>query len=236
MNAPTAKRRPALPKITAHFAITTDGKISTKNRTPSLFTSPADKERLRTVRAAHDAILAGRGTVAADTMSMRLTDAALRKEREISGLPPEPLRVIISNTGRLDPAWKVFQPGGSPVVILSTTRMPERTRAALPHLCDLHLFDSGCVPLIPALQMLRADYNVKSIVCEGGGELVRSLAELDLLVEIQLTVAPVVFGGATAPTLTGLPGSFLPATLDFRIKSMEQIGDECVLNLIRSRR
>jgi len=236
MSTPVAKRRVPVPKITAHFAITMDGKISTKNRTPSQFTSPADKARLRTVRAAHDAILAGRGTVAADTMSMRLTDPALREERQSRGLPPEPLRVIISNTGRLDPAWKVFQPGGAPVVILSTTRMPQRSRATLAPLCDLHLYDAPTVSLVPALQMLRAEYGVKSIVCEGGGELVRSLAELDLLAEIQLTVAPVVFGGATAPTLTGLPGSFLPSTLDFRIKSLEQVGSECVLHLTRSRR
>lgn len=226
----------ALPKITAHFAITADGKISTKNRTPSLFTSPADKARLRTVRAAHDAILAGRGTVAADTMSMRLTDDTLRRERIAKGLPPEPLRVVLSNAGRLDPAWKIFQPGARPPVILSTTRMPQRTRAALAPLCDLHLFDTPSVPLVPALKMLRSDYGVKNIVCEGGGELVRSLADHDLITAIQLSIAPIIFGGATAPTLTGIPGDFLPRPLDFKIKSTTVIDGECVLHLTRSPR
>ncbi len=236
MKATKKKRTPPLPKITAHFAITADGKISTKNRTPSQFTSPADKARLRIVRASHDAILAGRGTVAADTMSMRLTDPSLRKARLERGLPPEPLRVIISNSGRLDPAWKVFQPGGAQVVVLSTTAMPQRKRNALAPLCDLHLFDQSTVPLVPALQMLRADYDIKTIVCEGGGELMRSLAELDLISNIQLTIAPIIFGGHLAPTMTGLPGDFLPHPLDFRIKSMEPIGDECVLHLVRKRR
>lgn len=228
--------RRTLPKITAHFAITADGKISTKNRTPSLFTSLADKARLRAVRAAHDAILAGRGTVAADTMSMRLTDSILREERIGRGQSPEPLRVVVSNAGRLDPAWKIFQPGGAPPVILSTTRMPQRTRSTLASLCDLHLFDAPVVPLVPALQMLRTDYGVKSIVCEGGGELLRSLAELDLINAIQLTIAPIIFGGAAAPTLTGIPSDFLPRPLDFRIKSVSQIGGECVLQLVRRRR
>jgi riboflavin-specific deaminase-like protein len=226
----------ALPKITAHFAITADAKISTKNRTPSLFTSPADKSRLRTVRAAHDAILAGRATVAADTMSMRLTDETLRQERLSRGLPLEPLRVVVSNAGRLDPAWKIFQPGGSTAVILSTTRMPQRTRSALAPLCDLHLFDSPSVPLVPALRMLCSDYGVKRIVCEGGGELVRSLAELDLISSIQLTIAPIIFGGAAAPTLSGIPGDFLPRPLDFKIKSTTVIDGECVLHLTRSPR
>lgn len=235
-HSPEPMRPEPLPKITAHFAITTDGKISTKNRTPSQFTSPADKERLRHVRAAHDAILAGRGTVAADTMSMRLSDTALREERAARGLPPEPLRIVVSNTGRLDPTWKIFHPGGSPPVILTTTRMPRRTREALAPLCDLHLYESTAVPLVPALKMLRADYGVKRIVCEGGGELLRSLAAEDLLDEIALTIAPVIFGGAAAPTLTGLPESLFPSPLDFRIKSTQTVGQECVLLLVRQRR
>ncbi len=92
------------PKIHAHFAMTADGKISTKNLTPSQFTSPAVKARIGEIRARHDAILAGRGTVAADTMSMRLSSEKLRAARIKQGLPPEPLRVVISNAGKIDPA------------------------------------------------------------------------------------------------------------------------------------
>jgi 2,5-diamino-6-(ribosylamino)-4(3H)-pyrimidinone 5'-phosphate reductase len=228
--------RTPFPKITAHFAITTDGKISTKNRTPSQFTSPADKKRLRLVRAVHDAVLVARGTVAADTMSMRLTDPALRKERTARGLTPEPLRVVMSNSGRLDSSWKIFKKGGAPLVILSTTRMPELTRSRIAPFCDLHLYEASIVPLESALKMLRKDYGVKRIVCEGGGQLFRSLAELDLLTELQLTIAPVIFGGAAAPSLTGIPGDFLPKALDFRIKKLESIGDECVVQLVRTRR
>jgi riboflavin biosynthesis pyrimidine reductase len=39
------------PKIHAHFAMTADGKISTKNLTPSQFTSPADKARIGEIRS-----------------------------------------------------------------------------------------------------------------------------------------------------------------------------------------
>jgi riboflavin-specific deaminase-like protein len=221
------------PKIHAHFAMTADGKISTKNLTPSQFTSTADKARIGEIRARHDAILAGRGTVAADTMSMRLSSEKLRAVRIKQGLPPEPLRVVISNAGKIDPSWKIFQNIGSPIVILSTTRMPQKLRAALAPLCDLHLYESPTVPLPAALAMLRAEYGVKSLVCEGGGALLRSLAAADLLDEIHLTLAPVLFGGAAAPTLTGLPGDFLPKPLAFRLAKMEALGDECLLHFKR---
>lgn len=225
----------SLPRIVAHMAVTADGKISTRRFTPSRFTSPADKARLHEIRAEHDAILAGRGTVAADTMSMRLSGDALRRARIENGKPAEPLRVVLSNAGKLDPSWKIFQYRGSPLVVFSTTRMPLKIRAAIAPLCDLHLFESPAVPLRAALAILRADYGVKSLVCEGGGELLRSLAAGDLIDEIQLTVAPVVFGGRRAPTLTGLPGAFLPHPLDFRIARMRTIGDECVLRLVREK-
>jgi riboflavin biosynthesis pyrimidine reductase len=81
--------------------------------------------------------------------------------------------------------------------------------------------------------MLRAEYGVKSLVCEGGGALLRSLATADLLDEIHLTLAPVLFGGAAAPTLTGLPGDFLPKPLEFRLAKMEALGDECLLHFKR---
>jgi riboflavin biosynthesis pyrimidine reductase len=47
------------------------------------------------------------------------------------------------------------------------------------------------------------------------------------------TVAPVLFGGASAPTLMGLPGDFLPQPLDFRIAKMETLCGECVLHFKR---
>jgi riboflavin-specific deaminase-like protein len=230
------KAKPSLPRIHAHFAVTADGRISTREFSPSLFTSPADKARLHTVRAAHDAILAGRGTVAADSMSMRLSREDLRAQRVEAGKPPEPLRVIISNKGSLDPGWKVFRHRGSPIVVLSTHLMPPATRRALEPLCELRLWNLDSVPLREALSMLRSDHDVRSLVCEGGGELLRSLAEEDLLDEIHLTVAPVVFGGRGAPSLTGLPAGFLPAPRKFRITSMEVAGGECFLTLRRQAR
>lgn len=229
-------KKPALPRIAAHMAATVDGKISTRRFTPSQFTSPADKARLHEIRAAHDAILAGRGTVAADTMSMRLSNEKLRAARIRRGLPAEPLRVVVSNAGRLDPAWKIFQHRGSPLVVFSTTRMPAQTRSAIAPLCDLYLFEAPAVPLRAAMALLRTAYGVRSLVCEGGGELLRSLAEGGMLDEIHLTVAPVVFGGSGAPTLTGLPGGFLANPMEFQIARLRTIGDECVLHLVRGKK
>ena len=61
------------------------------------------------------------------------------------------------------------------------------------------------------LQQLRSDYGVRQVACEGGAELFRSLLELQLVDQLNLTIAPYIFGGKDAPTLTGRGTAFLPS-------------------------
>jgi len=111
--------------------------------------------------------------------------------------------------------------------------MPSRVRASLSSLAELFLFESREVDLLAALRILRSDFSVKRLVCEGGGTLLRSLAALDLVDAIRLTVAPVVFGGKSAPTLTGRPGSFLHPLREFRIVRHVVVGNESCIELRR---
>ena len=53
----------------------------------------------------------------------------MRAEREARGQPAYPLRIIVSNEGRIDPALKIFQIDFSRIVIFSTTRMPRLSDA-----------------------------------------------------------------------------------------------------------
>ena len=224
------------PKVIANFAITADGKVSTRNRTPANFTSPRDKRRLLEIRATADAILVGRNTVTTDTMSMTLPDRALRAQRRAKGLAAQPLRIIVSNRGNLDAKWKVFQSSGARRIVFSTTRMPAATRRKLEPLCELHLFDLKSVPIANVLDVLRKIYNVRTLLCEGGPTLLRSLIEAGALDVLHLTVAPIIFGGADAPTLTGTGAEFLPSIAHFRLESMRAAGGECYLRYRAARK
>lgn len=233
--ASPAVARPRRPFVLAHFAMTADGKISTRSLTPSQFTSGADKRRLQEVRADADAVLAGRGTVAADTMSMGLSAADLRARRTARGQTPVPLRVLVTNAGRLDLSWKVFRYRESPLIVFTSSQMPGRVRAAVARKAELYVFPGRAVDLAQALQILRADFGIKRLVCEGGGTLLKSLAERDLVDGIQLTIAPRIFGGRDAPTLTGRLGNFLDPLRSFRIVRHEVVGAECCVELRRIR-
>lgn len=206
------------PHVCVNFALTWDARVSTRNHTPSDFSSPRDKRRLLEIRATGDAVLVGVGTVAADHMTMTLPG-------EVNG----PLRVLVSNSGRIDPALRVFTKSTPPIVIFSTQRMSQRTRTNLAHMADLWLHEGGTVDLTRVLATLRAEYRVRRVVCEGGPRLFRSLLALGLVDEIRLTLASRIFGGVKAPTLTGVADRFLARSTRCALRGMEVIDGECFL-------
>ncbi|MCE9611670.1 MAG: RibD family protein [Chthoniobacter sp.] len=217
------------PFVTANFALTWDGRISTRGSTPADFSSKSDKRRLIEIRAQCDAVLVSAKTASADHMTMGLPDAALRAARIARGQSAYPLRVLLTNSGRVDPALRLFAETFSPIVIFSTTRMLARTRTALAARADVWLHESASVNLPAMLAILRADYGVRRLVCEGGGQIFRALLAAGLVDELHVTLCPRIFGGAKAPTLTGIPGAFLPASVPLTRKKMEVIDGECFL-------
>ena len=223
------RAKSARPFVTANFALTWDGRISTRRGTPSDFSSKRDKRRLVEIRAQCDAVLVSAITVAADNMTMGLPDAGLRAARIARGQREYPLRVLLTNSGRIDPGARIFTKTFSPIVIFSTTRMPARTRAALAPQADVWLHESATVNLDAMFATLRADYGVRRLVCEGGAQIFRALLAAGLVDELHVTLCPRIFGGAKAPTLTGVPGAFLPPSVPLSLKKMEVIDGECFL-------
>ena len=79
------------------------------------------------------------------------------------------------------------------------------------------------------LRTLRDKYKVRTVECEGGPLLFRGLLERGLIDHLNLTIAPFMFGGANAPTLTGLSKEFLPASVHCALIDMRVVGEECFL-------
>src|SRR6201981_1534755 len=190
------------PFVIATFAMTAEGKVTTKNFGPVDFTSREDKLHLFRQRALADAVLLGHTSLKRDNVRLGLP-VDLQQVRTKRKQTPAPLRVIVSNKGRIDSRLKVFQSTISRILIFSTTRMPRKTQAALKQKATLHLTESDEIDLAAMLETLRSRYNVRRLACEGGPTLFRALLERDLIDQRNLTIAPYLFGGAKAPTLTG---------------------------------
>jgi riboflavin-specific deaminase-like protein len=216
------------PFVVATFAMTVDGKVTTKNFGPVDFTSREDKLHLFRQRALADAVLLGHTSLKRDNVRLGIP-GDLQRARIKQKKPPAPLRVIVSNKGRIDSRLKIFQSTISPILIFSTTRMPKKTQVALSGKATLHLTEADEIDLGAMLKTLRSKYKVRRLACEGGPTLFRALLERDLIDQLNLTIAPYLFGGAKAPTLTGLSEQFLPASVHCSLIDMRTVGDECFL-------
>lgn len=231
-----SRPRPKRPFVAVTFAMTVDGKITTKNFSPVDFTSREDKTHLLRQRALGDAVLIGHSTLKHDNVRLGLPDPKMREERVARRQTPYPLRVIVSNEGRIDASLKLFQVDISPILIFSTVRMPVRYQKALRNKATLHLSATRSVDLAWMLQQLRRDYGVRTVACEGGATLFRALLERDLVDQLNLTIAPYLFGGRNAPTLTGLSKEFLPRSIRCSLTNMRTVGEECFLTYRIKRR
>ena len=216
------------PFVFATFAMTADGKVTTRTLAPVDFTSREDKLHLFRQRALADAVLIGHTSLKRDNVRLGLP-AELQEARIKRKQSPAPLRVIVSNEGRIGDRLKIFQSDISPIIIFSTKRMLRKYQKALANKATLHLSDAEHVNLPVMLETLRSKYNVRRLACEGGPTLFRALLERGLIDQLNLTIAPYMFGGVKAPTLTGLSKEFLPASMHCTLINMRVIGDECFL-------
>ena len=118
--------------------MTADGKVTTKNFGPVDFTSREDKLHLFRQRALADAVLLGHTSLERDNVRLGVP-AELQELRIKRGQSRSPLRVIVSNKGRIDDRLKIFQSDISPIIIFSTKRMPPEKSGGFAQNCNTAL-------------------------------------------------------------------------------------------------
>lgn len=185
------------PWVSTNLAISIDGKISSAARRPSGWTSREDHARLLDLRRGADALMVGRGTLEADRMTLN-----------VPGRSVQPLRCVVSKAGIFDAAHPLFHSPGGAIHLLVTANPGCTPPSGVLHTTSLAEF----------LATLAGNHGVEHLHCEGGGALIRSLAELDAIDEFHITLAGhTLFGGHEAPTATGMPGGFLDPALIFEM-------------------
>lgn len=220
------------PSVIINFAMTADGKVSTRYWTPSNFRSAIHQNRLQEIRARADALMIGRSTAEINRIQ-QLGISQLRRTRKGAGKPAEPLCVLVSGRGHFSPPMKIFSTMRSPLLIFTRVPLSPRVQKLLPGRAIVHLLEKFAIKTI--LGILWHQYQVRTLVCEGGPTLMRALLDADAITEVHLTIVPLVFGGAQAPSLSGLPGSFLTRPLDFLLRSMDVQDGECFLTYERKK-
>jgi 2,5-diamino-6-(ribosylamino)-4(3H)-pyrimidinone 5'-phosphate reductase len=218
--------------VLLNFASTLDGKINPapgkRAGTFMMSRHREDPRRMRVLRAEADAVLIGAANLRADDPDLALS-ADERSSRRAAG-KPEPLRIVVTTAGEgLSPTMKMFDPKrGGPAIVVHTKRMPADRRRALAAAAELvQLGDDGVG--MPELLAWLYERGVRTLLCEGGGQLVAQLFADRAVDELYLTIVPRILGGNDAPTLAGGPGFAANDIPDAKLASLEQFGDELFL-------
>jgi 2,5-diamino-6-(ribosylamino)-4(3H)-pyrimidinone 5'-phosphate reductase len=224
-------RTTALPFVFLNVATTADGKLAPASRHFIPFAGRRDQEHLLELRATADAVMSGARTVDLSPVKLGPGGAKYRRQRLRRGLTEYNLRVVVSGSGSLDPNAEIFKHRFSPIIILTTARAPAAKLRQLRTLADeVKICGEREIDFSFALRWLRREWNVKRLLCEGGGEINAGLFEARLVNELHLTLCPVIFGGATAPTLADGKGfSTLARATQLELASQKRVADELFL-------
>jgi riboflavin-specific deaminase-like protein len=211
--------------------MTADGKIATGNRKLSSFSSPRDKTHMFELRAKADAVMSGARTVDLNAVTMGPGPRRFRRLRLRHGLSAYNLRVIASREGSLDPNAHIFKRRFSSIIILTTGRAsPARLKRLREVADEVKVFGEKEINFQTAFRWLRKKWKIKTVLCEGGGEINGALFRAGVVNELHLTICPKIFGGRGAPTIAdGLGAATLAQATEMRLKSWRRLGDEIFL-------
>lgn len=194
-----------------NVAMTADGKIDTFERKGAAISSKRDKERVDQLRAATDGILVGGKTLLEEQPRLTVKSEALREARIQRGLSPNPVKVgVATSVANADILLHsdFIKHGPARVVIFTTSQTSKPQLEKLRALgVELFVDDSLRVDLKKMMATLKK-IGVDHLMVEGGGTMNFELMRLGLVDELTMYVAPMIFGGATAPTLAdgiGIP-------------------------------
>jgi riboflavin biosynthesis pyrimidine reductase len=173
-------------RLAVNMISSVDGRIAVAGRSGPLG-SPADRSLFHALRARADAVLVAAGTVRAERYGPLIRDAGVRARRELEGLAPQPLAVIVTRSLGLEATLPLLDDPASRVVILTPAA------GELPA-CRAQVEYVRTDTLRAGLDELGASHGAHLILCEGGPGLNASLAAEALIDELFLSISPTVVG------------------------------------------
>jgi 2,5-diamino-6-(ribosylamino)-4(3H)-pyrimidinone 5'-phosphate reductase len=223
-------------EVTVNAATSLDGKLSTRERKQVALSGSDDFARVDRLRARVDAVLVGVGTVLADDPSLTVDDPDLVTEREARDVAPQPTRVVADSRGRTPTDARILDDAAPTVVLTTGAAADERLdayRAAGATVLQVDGSPDGHRVSFPAAFDALEERGIEYLLVEGGGEVLFSLFDADLVDEVSVFVAPTILGGRDAPTLVDGEGFLDPADApDLELTDVDRLDEGVLLSFV----
>jgi riboflavin biosynthesis pyrimidine reductase len=191
--APPADR----PFMLVNMIATADGRATIAGRTGPI-ANRADYELFHALRTRVDAVMVGAETVRVEGYGRM-----------------DPLAVLVTRSARVPAEVGLLKAPENRVMVL--TPSPDAT---LPD-CAAHV-SYVRAPLADGVRRLRAEHGVRSILCEGGPQLLGDLVHAGLVDELHLVIATKLAGGYDPITI--VTGAVFGPPVELRLLSLHESG------------
>jgi diaminohydroxyphosphoribosylaminopyrimidine deaminase/5-amino-6-(5-phosphoribosylamino)uracil reductase len=203
-----------LPWVTLKLGVTLDGCIATKAGESRWITGPAARGVVQRMRAEHDGVLVGIGTVLADDPGLICG---------LDGLADRPRwRVVADSHLRIPPTSKLVRNAAAHPLILLATEAADATALRDTGITVLRCASdpAGRIDLRDALRRL-ADLGLTSLLSEGGAHMAGALLRAGLVDRLAWHRAPILLGDAGMPAIQGLGVETLADAFRLRLLTRE---------------
>jgi 3,4-dihydroxy 2-butanone 4-phosphate synthase/GTP cyclohydrolase II len=186
-SAPSANGHHTRPAVTVHYAQSIDGRIAARTGDARWVSGESSLKLAHELRASHDAVMVGIGTVLADDprLTVRLVEGQ------------SPIRVIVDSTLRVPISANVLADRTSRTIVATTPAAPQaRARAihdAGGEVLRAHADENGAVDLPDLLRRLRG-MGIGSLLIEGGHGIITSALRAHAVDRLTVCIAPKVIG------------------------------------------
>ena len=216
------------PTVTLKIATSMDGRIALSNGVSQWITGSESRARVHEMRAAHDAVLVGVGTV--------LADDPLLTARTVPFPPQQPVRIVADSKLRTPAHSRLLGSQGMGRVVLATASDPtgyaQADLANQPEIWNVAATDGR---VSPALLLDRcAVEGLDKVFLEGGGILAASFIQAGLVDTIQWFRAPILIGGDGLPAVATLGLSEMKDAPRWRTAATARIGDDTLETYVRA--
>jgi 5-amino-6-(5-phosphoribosylamino)uracil reductase len=216
------------PRVLLSCAMSVDGYIDDSTQTRLLLSSAADFDRVDAIRAEHDAILVGAGTIRRDNPRLLIRSDQRRRQRLAAGRSASPIKVTLTRTGELDPDAQFFTTGDVPKLVYTATQTVTGLARVLGNAAAV--IDAGEPPALECLLADLANRGVHRLMVEGGSQMHSQFLAANLADELQLAVAPFPVGDSTAPRFLADASYPFNSQRRMRLINVEPIDDIALLH------
>ena len=185
----------SLPFVTVKMAISLDGKIATKTGDSKWISSEKSREIVQDMRSKSDAIIIGSKTLEIDKPSLN----ARNKDKQ-----PKIKAIIKSNPKSISEFESLLKDNSSEIIIYCN-KIPFKSEKWENFTFVQVNSENGKLDLENILKDL-ASRDCINVLMEGGGKLLGSLIDLNLVNKVRLFISPMLIGGESSTDSIGGDG------------------------------